>query len=174
MTSAPFPLPRLQTAAVPHHHERMIMNGMHQKSLETAQAFITAFENRDPAAVADLLSKEATFVIPLSIAGTPEPWYVFDSPAAVLAYVESVAAKFDHVAFLDKVWTVSEDARSVFLQANGDILSSAEKLVYNNVYIFRIDVADGQIIKVWEYANPVAYANLGIADSEAEAAAQDR
>ncbi|MGW7720542.1 nuclear transport factor 2 family protein [Streptomyces chartreusis] len=150
------------------------MNSVHQKSLETAQAFITAFENRDPAAVAALLSPEATFTIPLSITGTPEPWYVFDSPDAVLAYIVSVAAKFDHVAFLDKVWTVSEDARSVFLQANGDILSSAEKLVYNNVYIFRIDVADGHVLKVWEYANPVAYANLGIADSEAEATAQNR
>ncbi|CAM5331571.1 nuclear transport factor 2 family protein [Streptomyces chartreusis] len=150
------------------------MNGVHQQSLETAQAFITAFENRDPAAVAALLSPEATLTIPLSITGTPEPWYVFDSPAAVLAYIGSVAAKFDHVAFLDKVWTVSEDARSVFLQANGDILSSAEKLVYNNVYIFRIDVADGHVLKVWEYANPVAYANLGIADSEAEATAHNR
>ncbi|MFJ5973372.1 nuclear transport factor 2 family protein [Streptomyces sp. NPDC093060] len=148
------------------------MNSVHQKTLETAQAFVTAFENRDPATVVSLLSQDATFVIPLSIAGTPEPWYVFDSPTAVLAYIESVAAKFDHVTFLNKVWTVSEDARSVFLQANGDILSNAEKLVYNNVYIFRIDVADGHIVKVWEYANPVAYANLGIADSEAEAAAQ--
>ncbi|MFI6005216.1 hypothetical protein ACIA98_33275 [Streptomyces sp. NPDC051366] len=92
----------------------------------------------------------------------------------MLAYIGSVGAKFDHVAFMDKVWTVSEDARSVYLQANGDILSSAEKLLYNNVYIFRVDVADGQIVKVWEYANPVAYANLGIADSAAEAAAQAR
>ncbi|MGW7410154.1 nuclear transport factor 2 family protein [Streptomyces sp. NPDC054833] len=152
----------------------MITNSVHQRTLATAQAFIAAFENRDPAAVAALLAPTATFTIPLSIAGTPEPWYVFDSPAHILGYIESVAAKFDHVAFLDKVWTVSEDARSVFLQANGDILSSAEKLVYNNVYIFRIDVVDGQITQVWEYANPVAYANLGIENSEAEAAAQKR
>ncbi|MFI6005215.1 hypothetical protein ACIA98_33270 [Streptomyces sp. NPDC051366] len=50
------------------------MNSSHQKSLETAQAFITAFENRDSAAVATVLAQDATFVIPLSIAGTPEPW----------------------------------------------------------------------------------------------------
>ncbi|MFI6493789.1 nuclear transport factor 2 family protein [Streptomyces sp. NPDC050564] len=148
------------------------MDTTHQDALETAQAFIAAFESRDRDAVAGLLAPGATFTIPLSIEGTPEPWYVFDSPEHVLGYIASVAAKFDHVAFLDKVWTVSEDARSVFLQANGDILSSAEKLVYNNVYIFRIDVQDGQITKVWEYANPVAYANLGIANSEAETAAQ--
>ncbi|MET8014666.1 hypothetical protein ABZU86_31510 [Streptomyces sp. NPDC005271] len=73
-----------------------------------------------------------------SIAGAPEPWYVFDSPAAVLARIESVAAEFDPVAFLDKGWTVSEDARAVFLQVNGD------------------------------------NANLGITDSEAEAAARAR
>ncbi|WAZ26672.1 nuclear transport factor 2 family protein [Streptomyces cinnabarinus] len=150
------------------------MNITHHKALETAQAFIAAFEDRDRDAVAALLAPIASFTIPLSIEGTPEPWYVFDSPEQVLGYIASVAAKFDHVAFLDKVWTVSEDARSVFLQANGDILSSAEKLVYNNVYIFRIDVQDGQITTVWEYANPVAYANLGIANSEAEAAAQAR
>ncbi|CAL9591782.1 hypothetical protein SUDANB121_05272 [Nocardiopsis dassonvillei] len=148
------------------------MNSAHQKSLRSARAFIAAFEDSDPATVATLLADDATFVIPLSIAGTPEPWYVFDGPAAVLVYVESVAAEFDHVASPDKVWTVGEDARSVFLQANGDILSSAEKRVYNNVHIFRIDVADGRVAKVWEYANPVAYANLGIADSEAEAAAR--
>ncbi|MEU6894676.1 hypothetical protein ABZ934_23250 [Streptomyces sp. NPDC046557] len=44
----------------------------------------------------------------------------------MLGYIESIAAKFDHVAFLDKRWTVGEDARSVVLQADGDILSSAE------------------------------------------------
>lgn len=150
------------------------MDTTHQKALDTAKGFIAAFEGRDRDAVAELLAPTANFIIPLSIEGTPEPWYVFDSPESVLGYIESVAAKFDHVAFLDKVWTVSEDARSVFLQANGDILSTAEKLVYNNVYIFRIDVQDGKVVKVWEYANPVAYANLGIKNSETEAAAQAR
>ncbi|MEO3784103.1 hypothetical protein ABGB12_12275 [Actinocorallia sp. B10E7] len=60
----------------------------------------------------------------------------------------------------------------MFLQANGDILSTAEKLVYRNVYIFKVDISDGQIVKVWEYADPVAYANLGITGSEAESAAK--
>ncbi|MFI8278148.1 nuclear transport factor 2 family protein [Streptomyces sp. NPDC085929] len=143
-------------------------------ALATAQAFIRAFENRDSNAVASLLAPTASFVIPLSIEGTPAPWYVFEDPQSILGYIESVAAKFDHVAFLDQVWTEGADGRSVFLQANGDILSTAEKLVYNNVYIFRIDVEDGKIAKVWEYANPVAYANLGIQNSEAENAAQAR
>ncbi|WP_113701192.1 nuclear transport factor 2 family protein [Nonomuraea lactucae] len=150
------------------------MSDAHQDALSLAQAFFAAFEGRDPEGVAALLAPEANITIPLSIEGTPEPWYVFDGKEHVMGYIRSVAAGFDRVAFLDKVYTVSQDARSVFLQANGDILSTAEKLVYRNVYIFKIDVEGGKIVKVWEYANPVAYANLGIQDSEAEAAAQAR
>lgn len=150
------------------------MSAVAQDALSLAQHFFAAFEDRDPARIEALLTPEATVVIPLSIEGTPEPWYVFDGREHVMGYIRSVAAKFDRVAFLDKVYTVSEDGSSVFLQANGDILSTVEKLVYRNVYIFKVDIVDGKIVKVWEYANPVAYANLGIKDSEAEAAAQAR
>ncbi|WP_113698535.1 nuclear transport factor 2 family protein [Nonomuraea lactucae] len=148
------------------------MNTVHQDALSLAQAFFAAFEGRDPAGVEAVLAPEANITIPLSIEGTPEPWYVFDGREHVMGYIHSVAAKFDRVAFLDKVYTVSEDGSSVFLQANGDILSTAEKLVYRNVYIFKVDIANGKIVKVWEYANPVAYANLGIKDSESESAAK--
>ncbi|MBT2386770.1 nuclear transport factor 2 family protein [Streptomyces sp. ISL-11] len=150
------------------------MNMDHETALNTAKRFFAAFEGRDPEGVRALLSPEANVTIPLSIAGTPAPWYVFDGREHVMGYIDSVVAKFDRVAFLDKVYTVSADAGSVFLQANGDILSTAEQLVYRNVYVFRIDIEDARIVKVWEYANPVAYANLGIENSEAEAAAQAR
>ncbi|WP_371502587.1 nuclear transport factor 2 family protein [Kitasatospora sp. NBC_00374] len=150
------------------------MTTHHDTALNTAKAFFAAFEGRDPGSMRAVLAPHANITIPLSIEGTPAPWYVFDGQEHVLGYVESVAAKFDHVAFLDKVYTVSADAKSVFLQANGDILATAEKLVYRNVYIFRVEVEDGKVVKVWEYANPVAYANLGIQNSDAEAAAQAR
>lgn len=150
------------------------MNNAHQDALDLAKAFFAAFEGRDAAGVEAVLAPTANITIPLSIEGTPEPWYVFDGKDHVMGYVQSVVAKFDHLAFLDKVYTVSEDAKSVFLQANGNILSTAEKLVYRNVYIFKVEVDNGKIVKVWEYANPVAYANLGIENSEAEAAAQAR
>ncbi|AVZ75386.1 hypothetical protein SLUN_27470 [Streptomyces lunaelactis] len=150
------------------------MTTNHETALDTAKALFAAFEGRDPQGVRALLVPHANITIPLSIEGTPDPWYVFDGIEHVMGYIESVAAKFDHVAFLDKVYTVSEDAKSVFLQANGDILSTAEQLVYRNVYVFRLDIQDAKVAKVWEYANPVAYANLGIKNSDAEAAAQAR
>lgn len=141
-------------------------------SLELAQRFITAFETRDPEAVLATLHEDATLTIRLHIDGSAAPWYVFDGEAHVRGYIQSVAEKFDHVAFLDQVWTVGHDGAHVFVETRGDILSSAEKLAYRNVYVFKFEVAGGKISQVTEYANPVTYANLGIENSDAESAAQ--
>jgi ketosteroid isomerase-like protein len=142
------------------------------RALELAQAFFAGFEARSPEAVGALLSPTASLIIRLDIDGEPDPWYAFEGREQILAYIASVAAKFDHVAFLDKEWTVANDGSSVFLQANGDILSSAEKLEYRNVYVFKLELEGGAVARVVEYANPVTYANLGIQDSEAESAAR--
>jgi ketosteroid isomerase-like protein len=34
--------------------------------------------------------------------------------------------------------------------------------VRHNVYVFRIEIADGHIVRVDEYANPVAWTALGL------------
>jgi ketosteroid isomerase-like protein len=141
------------------------------RHLGIAQRFIKAFEERDPDGVVATLHAEATLTIRLHIDGSPKPWYVFEGPEHIRGYIESVAAKFDRVAFLEQVWTAGVEGDAVFVEARGDIQSSAEKLDYRNVYVFKFEVEDGKVKKVVEYANPVTYANLGIQDSEAEAAA---
>ena len=142
----------------------------HQE-LSIAQQFISAFEARDPEGVLATLHPEATLTIRLHIDGSPEPWYVFEGPEHIRGYIESVAAKFDRVAFLDQVWTAGVGGDAVFVETRGDIQSSAEKLDYRNVYVFKFELEDGKVKQVIEYANPVTYANLGIQDSDAEAAA---
>src|SRR4051794_27319373 len=68
---------------VPVRRTESTMDSTHLTTLDTAKAFIAAFENRDRDAVAQLLAPTARFVIPLSIEGTPEPWYVFEGPESV-------------------------------------------------------------------------------------------
>lgn len=111
-----------------------------------AKNFISAFEACDPAAIGQLLSDDSRLIIRLNIDGTPSPWYAFDGKEHILGYISSVGAKFDRVSFNDQEWTVSHDGRAVFLQANGDIISSAEKLTYNKVYVFKFEL-EGQQIK---------------------------
>jgi ketosteroid isomerase-like protein len=144
----------------------------HQVALPIAQEFFAGFEARNPEAVGNTLTDDASIIIKLDLAGTPNPWYAFEGKDHVLAYNASVAAKFDRVEFLDKEWTVANDGTAVFLQTNGDILSTAENLDYKNVYVFKVELVDGKVKRVLEYANPVTYANLGITNSEAEDAAQ--
>jgi ketosteroid isomerase-like protein len=139
--------------------------------LRVAQEFITAFEERDPLGVLATLHPQARLTIRLHIDGSPRPWYVFDGPQHIRGYIESVAAKFDRVAFRDQMWTMSATGDVVFLETHGDIQSSAEKLDYRNVYVFKFEMEDGKVKDVVEYANPVTYANLGIQDSAAEALA---
>ncbi|MBF0688615.1 MAG: nuclear transport factor 2 family protein [Cellulomonas sp.] len=141
-------------------------------ALQLAQQFMNAFAGRNPEAAAALLAEDATLTIALGIDGSPTPWYFFDGQTQVRGYIEAVAAKFDRVAFLDQEWHASMDGRTAFMEARGDILSSAEGLEYRNVYVFKIEVSDGLVARVTEYANPVTYANLGIKDSETEAAAR--
>ncbi|GAA1742386.1 nuclear transport factor 2 family protein [Microbacterium paludicola] len=141
-------------------------------SLAVAQQFIAAFENRDPDAVVATLREDATLTIRLHIDGSPAPWYEFDGADHIRGYITSVAAKFDSVSFLDQVWTVGHDGGAAFVETRGNILSSAEKLTYRNVYVFKFEIDGEKITAVTEYANPVTYANLGIEDSEAEAAAR--
>ncbi|WP_405959044.1 hypothetical protein OG239_04235 [Streptomyces sp. NBC_00868] len=54
----------------------MITNSVHQKSPHTAGRSTPHPGRATRATVAEPLSPEATFVIPLGIAGTPEPWHV--------------------------------------------------------------------------------------------------
>lgn len=141
-------------------------------ALQLSQQFMNAFAGRDPEAAAALLAEDSTLTIALGISGSPDPWYLFEGKTQVRGYIEAVAAKFDQVAFLDQEWHASLDGRTAFMEARGDILSSAEGLEYRNVYVFKVVVSEGLVVHVTEYANPVAYANLGIEDSEAEAAAR--
>jgi ketosteroid isomerase-like protein len=128
----------------------------------TAESYFRALEARDRNALADLLDDGATITIPLSIEGTPEPWFVFRGKEQALGYLDSVVANFDSIRLLDKELSVSTDGRTVFLETRSDILTSAQKLTYQNIYVFRLVIVDGKVVDVREYANPVPFANLGM------------
>lgn len=148
------------------------MTQIHLNAQAIAESFFEGFEARSAEAVGAVLSDDANIVIRFHIDGSPKPWYAFEGKEQCLAYIAAVGAKFDRVAFIDREWTMSLDGKSVFLQCQGDILSTAEQLIYRNVYIWKLEISEGKIHQVTEYANPVTYANLGIKNSDAESTAQ--
>lgn len=102
---------------------------------------------------------EATLVIPLSIDGTPAPWFTFEGIDQIRDYWSNATSSLDRLAFSRTDITVSTDATTVFCEAEGDMRRGDQE--YRNVYVFRFDLVDGKIVRLLEYGNPVTAARFG-------------
>ena len=129
-------------------------------SLDLAKLFFEALEKHDISIVERHLADDVVEVIPYSNTGTPDPFYVFTGKAEVLGYLNTIITNFSRVVLNNKRYTVSEGASAVFLQAEGDLVQAGTDTKYQNVYIFKFDIRDGQIVHIDEYANPVTYSLL--------------
>jgi len=129
-------------------------------SLDLAKLFFEALEKHDISIVERHLADDVVEVIPYSNIGTPDPFYVFTGKAEVLGYLNTIITNFSRVVLNNKRYTVSEGASTVFLQAEGDLVQAGTDTKYQNVYIFKFEIRDGQIVHIDEYANPVTYSLL--------------
>ncbi|MFO7253704.1 MAG: nuclear transport factor 2 family protein [Actinomycetes bacterium] len=142
----------------------------HRDARALAERFYAALERRDRETIEALFAPEATITIRLSLDGSPEPLAVFRGRQEAMAYVDSVLANFERIALRGMTYTVSEDAGTVFVEATGDLVTSGTGRPYRNVYVFRLDVRDGRITAIREYANPITFAGLGLAAAPAPSA----
>ncbi|MFF4900959.1 nuclear transport factor 2 family protein [Streptomyces sp. NPDC001068] len=134
----------------------------HENALTTAKQYFERWEAHDAAGMRELLTDETTIVFPMSIEGTPEPWAVFDGIEKAMGYLRLAMSNLPQLRLIDREWSVSHDARYVHLHARGDMITRTN-LLYHNVYVFRLEIADGRIIRVDEIANPVPWAATGLA-----------
>ena len=131
------------------------------QELNTAKLFFTRWPANDAAGLRELLTDDATLVVPLSADGSPEPYYVFTGADQVMGYLEGAMALLPQIRFINQEWAVSDDARYVYLHADGDMVAKTGAR-YRNVYVYRLTFRDGRIARIDEYANPVAWTNLGL------------
>lgn len=128
-----------------------------------AEQFIVAMEGRDVAKITDLLSEDIVLVHPMTFSGRVKPEFMTEGKLATLGYIQTVFTNFAQIRFANPVITVSADGGRVFIEAQGDFVTTHGNLPYNNVYVFRADIMDSKIVFINEYANPVtASAALGI------------
>ena len=129
-------------------------------ALDMAQTFLKALEDHDLALVEPLLADDVTESLPLSNTGDPEPWLFFEGKEAVMGYLGQIVRDFSRVVMVDKEYSVTEDGGTVFVEAKGDLIYAETSAVYENVYVFKFVTRAGKIIRISEYANPIAYAKL--------------
>lgn len=125
-----------------------------------AQTFLKALEDHDLALVEPLLADDVTESLPLSNTGDPEPWLFFEGKEAVMGYLGQIVRDFSRLVMVDKEYSVTEDGDTVFVEAKGDLIHAETSAAYENVYVFKFVTRAGKIIRISEYANPIAYAKL--------------
>jgi ketosteroid isomerase-like protein len=125
-----------------------------QRTSRQTQALLAALERKDARTVAALLDRRATLTLPLSFTGSQEPAARFVGKDQVLGYVDGVFTGMATIDFVDVRISVTNDGRTSFVQADGDLVT-ADGRPYQNVYVFRYDWDNGRIVNIDEYANPV-------------------
>ena len=78
----------------------------------------------------------------------------------VLGYLRTILANFSRTALTDQHFVVSQDGDTVFMEAKGDLIQAGTGVAYHNVYVFKFVFANGAIVQISEYANPVTFAKL--------------
>ncbi len=73
-------------------------------------------------------------------------------PAA--AYFQIITANYENIEFVDRTYTVSEDKRTVWMEANGNLQVAETGTPYRNRYVFKISLnEDGKITNFAEWVN---------------------
>lgn len=131
-----------------------------ENSLLIVKAFIAALEEKNITALAAQLTENASLAIPLSPSGDPHPWYLFDGKKKVMEYLQGACVMFSQLLWVDPVYTVSADAKRVFMEAHGNLIKADRQVPYENVYVYRFDLDGDKINVIAEYANPVTFSKL--------------
>lgn len=131
-----------------------------QRSLNVVHEFYAAKERHDLDTVESLLADDVVYNFPLNANGTPEPWFTYNGKQATIDYQRATLERFCRIHMVDPEYTVSPTGNLVFATMTGDYIQGDGDRAYNNVYVFRLAIADGKITRVDEYANPVTFAKL--------------
>lgn len=129
------------------------------RSLEIITSFFAANERHDLDAVIADFADDIHYVFPLAANGQASPWFVHDGRETVVEYQRTLLQSFSRIRMLDQDLTVSVDGDQVFASSRGEY-RTREGTSYTNVYLFRFELANNQIVRVTEYCNPVTYAQL--------------
>ncbi len=124
--------------------------------LTIVQQFMTAFEQRDRTTLASLLAERSSLVQPITFSGNDTPDFRAEGKEAVLAYLDNALSLFGTIQFVDPAFYIADNGTTVFVPTTGN-MTTAQGLPYRNVYLFRLDIADGKIVHIDEYSNPVTF-----------------
>ncbi|WP_298302001.1 hypothetical protein [uncultured Erythrobacter sp.] len=81
-----------------------------------------------------------------------------------VAYFSLVTQNYENIVFSDRTYSVGDDGKTVWMEANGDLRLEATGAPYRNRYVFKITLdEDHKITEIHEWVNTVTLTQQGIA-----------
>jgi ketosteroid isomerase-like protein len=116
--------------------------------------FLDLLEASDRVSVRRMLHPDVVWSALMTASGDARDAARAEGLTAFQDRVNSIAALHRSARFADRRVTTSADGLTTFVQTQGDF-RTADGRPYRNVYVFRFDWRDGQIVSWEEYANPI-------------------
>ncbi|MEM9286572.1 MAG: nuclear transport factor 2 family protein [Pseudomonadota bacterium] len=157
------------------------------KALKTSALAILVAATAPIAAQAETLSPVDTVVVPLFDAVAKEdlaaasaylvdgaPIHAMFNPngstdaASVrtfpaVAYFTLVTRNYENIVFRERTYSVSDDGKTVWMEANGDLRLEKTGTPYRNRYVFKFSLnKDGKVTEIREWVNTVTLTRQGI------------
>ena len=133
------------------------MNEKSAEALKIAKQFIDALARLDAEAQIALLHDDAVLECPFPVRpGEGLPGTRRQFGPALREGLRQSAVNTAEAQFTNCIWRTSDDGLAI-LQADGECVMGNGN-PYRNHYVFMFEVAEGKVIRWWEYLNPVVSA----------------
>lgn len=121
-----------------------------------------AVANEDLAAAGAFLVDGAPIYAMFNPNGQTDAASIRTFPAT--AYFQLVARNYENIVFTDRTYSIAEEGRTVWMEANGDLRLEASGAPYRNRYVFKISLNEvGKVLEIREWVNTVTLTQQGIA-----------
>lgn len=125
------------------------------RSTTVVEAAIERIERMDLQSFRQLLAPNVRFDNVFSLPNTPSS---FQGQAAVLANIKEISGRFERIEFVNERLYVTENGRTVFVEARGNFTVKGTGAPYQNTYVFAFEINEGKITAIREYNNPLTIA----------------
>lgn len=129
-------------------------NRIEATTKQKTYALLHALERQDMQAIRSLTASSVTWSNPMALTGDNDAdagrWVGED--AVIAHFFQDIHPLIDTVDFVDERVTV--DGQTSIVEALGDFVTAAGR-PYRNVYVFRFDWRDGELVAGVEYLNPM-------------------
>jgi ketosteroid isomerase-like protein len=122
--------------------------------------FFDAVAREDLAAVQTFITPDATVQAMFNPNGLNGADHIRTFPAT--AYFGIVSRNYDNIAFADRVFSVADDGRTVWMEAQGQLVVVPSGAPYRNGYVFKLTLENGRIRTIQEWVNTVTLTQQGV------------